>query len=127
MNPHPLTPIEIKAFVPARDFQRSLQFYEALGFTCEFAGGGLAGLRFGTTSFLLQDFFVQQHADNFQMHLMVGNVDDWHANAQPVAAAFQVRLDAPEDRPWGQRDFPLFDPSGVLWRVAQRLSAPTAP
>ena len=25
----------------------------------------------------------------------------------------------PEDQPWAMRDFTLFDPSGVLWRVAQ--------
>jgi uncharacterized glyoxalase superfamily protein PhnB len=23
--------------------------------------------------------------------------------------------------PWGMRDFTLFDPSGVLWRVAQNV------
>ena len=48
--------VEIKAFVPARDFALSLEFYQALGFT-------LASVR----------------------------------------------------------DFVLFDPTGVLWRIAQNL------
>jgi uncharacterized glyoxalase superfamily protein PhnB len=127
MSSPDLTPIEIEAFVPAKDFQRSRQFYEALGFTCEFATADLAGMRFGATSFLLQDFFVRAHADNFMMYLVVENADAWHAHAAPVAATFQVRIDPPEDRPWGLRDFILSDPSGVLWRVSQRLSPPPAP
>jgi uncharacterized glyoxalase superfamily protein PhnB len=27
----------------------------------------------------------------------------------------------PQDQPWAMRDFTLFDPSGVLWRVAQNI------
>ena len=55
------------------------------------------------------------------MHLLVENVDDWHARAQTVAERFGVRIGDPEDRPWAMRDFTLFDPSGVLWRVAQNI------
>jgi hypothetical protein len=38
-------PIELKAFVPAKDFEVSKQFYQDLGFTlCWGAEGGLAYL-----------------------------------------------------------------------------------
>jgi hypothetical protein len=39
--------------------------------------------------------------------------------ASGVVEQFGVRVDPPAERPWGMRDFPLFDPSGVLWRIAQ--------
>jgi predicted lactoylglutathione lyase len=37
--------------VPARDFALSQRFYEALGFSREFAQGKLAGYRMGQTAF----------------------------------------------------------------------------
>jgi len=43
--------------------------------------------------------------------------------ASGVIERFGVRVDPPQDQPWGLRDFPLMDPTGVLWRVAQEISA----
>jgi uncharacterized glyoxalase superfamily protein PhnB len=114
-----LTAVEIKAFVPAKDFALAMAFYEALGFTLASVDDGIAYFHCGNSSFLLQDFFVQAHAENFQMHLLVEDVDAWHAQAKPVAARFKVKIGEPEDQPWRMRDFTLFDPSGVLWRIAQ--------
>lgn len=116
-----LSVAEIKAFVPARDFERSKRFYTAIGFEPVWSTADLACFRHGGTSFLLQDFFVQAHAENFVMHLLVDNVDDWwqHLQHTGIAATFGVAIGAPESRPWGQRDFTLFDPSGVLWRIGQ--------
>jgi uncharacterized glyoxalase superfamily protein PhnB len=116
-----LAVVEIKAFVPAQDFARSMAFYAALGFTRASVDDGIAYFHRGDASFLLQDFFVAEHAANFQMHLQVEDVDAWHAVAKGVAAQFDVRIGPPEDRPWAMRDFVLFDPSGVLWRVAQNI------
>ena len=118
-----LAAVEIKAFVPSLDFERSKQFYLALGFEIPWASENLAYVRHDVTSFLLQAFYVPGHANNFQMHLLVENVDDWHAHvrASGVAGQFGVEVGEPEDRPWAMRDFTLFDPSGVLWRIAQNI------
>ena len=116
-----LAVVEIKAFVPARDFALSMDFYQALGFTRASVFEGIAYFHCGNSSFLLQDFYVREHADNFQMHLLVEDVHAWHAKARPVAERFKVKIGEPEDRPWLMRDFTLFDPSGVLWRIAQNL------
>ena len=121
MNPPNLATVEIKAFVPAEDFELSMAFYQALGFTRASVFDGIAYFHRGDSSFLLQDFFVREHAQNFQMHLLVENVDDWHKRAQEVARQFKVEIGEPEDRPWAMRDFTLFDPSGVLWRIAQNI------
>jgi uncharacterized glyoxalase superfamily protein PhnB len=127
MTPPNLTAVEIKAFVPAKDFERAMRFYEALGFTRASVFDGIAYFHCGASSFLLQDFFVREHADNFQMHLLVENVDEWHAKASAVAGQFDVRIGEPADRPWAMRDFTLFDPSGVLWRIAQNIPKAAPP
>lgn len=118
-----LAAVEIKAFVPATDFELSKQFYLALGFEVPWSSEDLAYVRYGNTSFLLQAFNYPEFVKNFQMHLLVENVNDWHSQvlASGVVGRFGVRVDAPQDQPWGMRDFPLFDPSGVLWRVAQNI------
>ena len=59
-----LAAIEIKAFVPARDLATSKEFYSALGFEVPWSNEDLAYIRYGSTSFLLQQFFVPQHAAN---------------------------------------------------------------
>jgi len=118
-----LSAVEIKAFVPARDFELSKQFYQAVGFTLAFAAEDIAYFRHGDCSFLLQNFFAVEHADNFMMHLLVENVEDWyrHVENQRIRERFGVKVEPPADRPWAMRDFVLVDPSGVLWRIAQNL------
>lgn len=114
-----LDTIEIKAFVPARELAQSIAFYEALGFEATMESDDLAYLSHGNTAFLLSQFYNPEHAENFVMHLLVANADDWHRNveASGVIEKFSVRLSPPDDRPWGIRDFTLIDPTGVLWRI----------
>ena len=121
MNAPNLAVVEVKAFVPAKNFALSMEFYEALGFTRASVFEDIAYFHCGESSFLLQDFFVQEHAANFQMHLLVENVDAWHEKAKAVAARFNVKVGEPQNQPWAMRDFILFDPSGVLWRIAQNI------
>ena len=121
MNAPNLTVVEIKAFIPAKNFALSMEFYEALGFTRASVFEDIAYFHCGESSFLLQDFFVQEHAANYQMHLLVESVDAWHEKAKTVAERFNVKVGEPENQPWAMRDFTLFDPSGVLWRIAQNI------
>jgi catechol 2,3-dioxygenase-like lactoylglutathione lyase family enzyme len=114
---------EIKAFVPAKDFERSKQFYQDLGFTMASDGDGVAYFHHGNASFLLQDFCVPALAENFMMHLLVQDVEAWHRQvlASGVVQKYDVRITDIETQPWRMRDFCLFDPSGVLWRIAQNV------
>lgn len=112
---------EIKAFVPSRDFEVSKRFYQDLGFTMASEGGGVAYFHLGHASFLLQDFCAEGFADNFMMHLLVADVDAWwtHIEHSGVVAKYGVRITDIEVQPWRMRDFCLFDPSGVVWRIGQ--------
>lgn len=115
---------EIKAFVPAKDFDISKQFYKDLGFTMASEGDGVAYFHFQNVSFLLQDFCAESLAENFMMHILVEDVDAWrnHVVASAVEAKYGVKVTPIEAQPWKMRDFCLFDPSGVLWRIGQNTN-----
>ncbi len=115
--------IEVKAFVPARDFALSKRFYRDIGFTMASDGDGVAYFHHGQASFLLQDFCVPEHANNFMMHLLVEDVDAWHRSIvdKRIAETYQVSVGQVVLQPWRMRDFELFDPSGVLWRIAENV------
>ena len=116
-----LNTIELKAFVPAKDFELSKLFYQDIGFTMASDSDGVAYFHHENVSFLLQNFFVQELAENFMMHLLVESVDAWWAKIQEkrITEKYGVKILPPEQRPWKMRDFVLLDPSGVLWRIAE--------
>ncbi len=114
---------EIKAFLPARDFELSKRFYQDLGFTMASEGGGVAYFHHENASFLLQDFCVDEHIQSFMMHLLVESVDDWHQKITDsgLAEKYNIEVGEIELKPWRMQDFRLFDPSGVLWLIAQNV------
>lgn len=120
-----MTTVEVKAFVPAKDFDLSLRFYRDLGFDLAWSDDQLPYFRHGSSSFLLQNFYNAAHAGNFMMHLLVEDVEAWwrHIQTQDILAKYAVKADPPQDRPWGMRDFVLIDPTGVLWRIGQNIRA----
>lgn len=116
-----LKAVEIKAFVPARDFALAKRFYEDLGFTIAWSDADLAYVRCGDCSFLLQNFYNPEHAGNFMMHMLVADADAWwrHVENSQLVTKYGVQAAPPEDRPWRMRDFTIADPTGVLWRIGQ--------
>jgi catechol 2,3-dioxygenase-like lactoylglutathione lyase family enzyme len=121
-----LTTIEVKAFVPSKDFALCKQFYQDFAFELAWSSDDLAYLRNGNSSFLLQNFYNKEHAGNFMMHLLVEDVEAWwrHVQAQGLAAKYGVMAEPPADRSWGLRDFVITDPTGVLWRIGQNIGKP---
>lgn len=113
-----LKTVELKAFVPSKDFELSKSFYHDLGFEMPWSSDELAYFHTGNTSFLLQNYYVQELADNFMMHLLVEDLDSWwkHILEKNIAEKYSVKTVPPQDQPWGMRDFVLIDPSSILWR-----------
>lgn len=114
---------EIKAFVPAKNFELSKQFYQDMGFTMASEGGGVAYFHFEYVSFLLQNFCAEGFAENFMMHLLVEDVDAWWKKVEEsgVVAKYEVKIWPIALQPWKMRDFCITDPSGVLWRIGQNV------
>jgi hypothetical protein len=118
-----LSVVEIKAFVPAKDFELSKAFYKDIGFTMASEGGGVAYFHFEHASFLLQDFCAEFFAENFMMHMLVSDVDAWwiRINESGVVAKYGVKQTSIELQPWRMRDFCLTDPTGVVWRIGENV------
>jgi catechol 2,3-dioxygenase-like lactoylglutathione lyase family enzyme len=111
-----------RPFLPARDFELSKRFYEALGFV-KLLDAEVAIFQVGTGSFILQNYYQAEWAGNFMMQLLVDDLEAWwnHLAGLELAARFDVQPPRPPAlQPWGMRVAYLFDPSGVLWHVAQR-------
>ncbi|MGS4344902.1 VOC family protein [Myroides odoratus] len=118
-----LKTIEVKSFIPAKDFQLSLAFYTALGFTILWQDAQLCLFAKGDTKFFVQNFYNQELAENTMLHLQVENADDWyaHIHALNLSDSFSFSITPPEDRAWKIRDFVLIDPTGVLWRIGHNI------
>jgi len=124
MIPSPV--FDIKAFVPARDYELSKAFYTDLGFTTNWSNDEIAELQIGSFRFLLQKFYVAEHAGNFMMSLGVENLDAWWEYIQQKELTKKypgIMCKAPSMQPWGIRVLYLSDPSGVLWHIVERPKA----
>jgi uncharacterized glyoxalase superfamily protein PhnB len=112
----------LRPFLPAKDFNLSKSFYETLGFE-KLLDAEVAIFAAGSGGFILQRHYQKEFAENFMMQLMVDDLDAWwaHIEALDLPGKFGVPSPrAPAMQPWGLRVAYLFDPSGVLWHVAQR-------
>ncbi|HEY2472341.1 MAG TPA: glyoxalase [Terracidiphilus sp.] len=118
-----------RPFLPARDFQTSLRFYEAIGFDAYPLGDSLAELSLGAHAFLLQGYYVKEWAENTVMHVLVNDVDAWwqHIHSLDLAGRFGVAPPAaPRAESWGLTVVYVFDPSGVLWHFAESTKPESA-
>ncbi len=116
--------VALRPFLPAKDFEVSKQFYADLGFEICPLGDKLVHVGVRDFAFLLQDYFVQEWADNVMMHMLVNNLDQWWANisALELDSRYEVRAPRPPKlEPWGLRVAYVFDPSGILWHFAEEV------
>jgi uncharacterized glyoxalase superfamily protein PhnB len=121
MLPSPVT--NLMAFVPARDPALARQFYLDLGFTTNWSNDQIAELQIGSFRFLLQTFYVAEHAGNFMMSLAVEDADAWwdFIERQGIKEKYPgIMCKPPAMQPWGIRVLYLSDPSGVLWHITDQ-------
>ena len=111
---------DLKPFVPAKDPALSRKFYTDLGFTINWSNDQIAELQIGGFRFLLQTFYVAEHAGNFMMSLAVDDADAWweHIQRQQIQQKYPgIMCKPPAMQPWGIRVLYLSDPTGVLWHI----------
>ena len=118
--------LDLNAFVPAKDFELAKQFYTDLGFTLLWGNAEIAQFQIGSFRFLLQNFFVEQHAGNFMMSMAVEDADVWwqYIQSKDLKGKYALSMaEPPRMQPWGIRVLYLSDPTGVLWHITDRKSA----
>ena len=115
--------LALRPFVPARDYELSRRFYETIGFRVTHADESVTNLKLGGYSFILQNFYQKELAENLMLQLMLRDADAWWAQLPTdLADAFGVKQPRPPAmQPWRLKVGFLFDPSGVLWHVADSV------
>ena len=97
-----LNTVEVKSFIPAKDFEESKSFYQKLGFEMASEFDGVSYFKAGNCAFLLQDFYEPLHCSNFMMHLLVEDVQSWyeHILSLELTAEFDVKVTELVEQPW---------------------------
>ena len=111
-----------RPFVPSKDDEKSRRFYEAIGFETKYADGRISVMSNGPDSFILQNFYAQELADNFVIQLTVPDAAAWWNRHDVVhlAEAFGTKAPTPPTlQPWGLVVGFVHDPSGVLWHITE--------
>ena len=120
---------DFKPYVPAKDFELSRRFYSALGFKMSEGWGGTADFELNGMRFRLQDYYVEDWANNFMVVMGVDDAEAWHQHARKLADSGEfanIRIKPPEAVE-GSLVLHVVDPSGVLLVFVQRSqSAPSA-
>jgi catechol 2,3-dioxygenase-like lactoylglutathione lyase family enzyme len=111
-----LTINDFKVYMPAKDFEKSRRFYQALGFKMSDGWGGTADFQLNGSSFRLQDHYVKPWAENFMVKIGVDDVDAWSERARQIADSghFNNIEVKPIEAVDGFRVLHVVDPSGVL-------------
>jgi hypothetical protein len=114
--------LALRPFVPAKDFDLSKRYYQALGFRLTHEDDSIAILKFDNFSFILQNYYAKEFAENFMVQLLVRDVDAWWKQIQPDMLVSEFAVNAPRApamQSWGMKVGFIFDPSGVLWHVSE--------
>jgi uncharacterized glyoxalase superfamily protein PhnB len=115
--------LNITTFVPAKDYALSRRFYADLGFTEKWGGDDACEMVRDGFSFILQNHYVKNHAENFMMGMGVDDADTWWEYIQSAGLKEKYGLgiaNPPTLQPWGLRVLYLTDPTGVLWHISDR-------
>lgn len=109
----------MRPMVPAKDFETCRRFYEELGFRPQVLAEGLVEMHLGAFSFILQNYYVEQWANNFVFHLRVSDVNLWWDRivSLDLPQRYAIKATPPRPESWGMVAG-MIDPSGVLWRIA---------
>lgn len=108
--------IDIKTFVPSKDYEVSQSFYSEIGFTPEYVSEDLTLFENGNCLFFLQRFYNEELAKNFMLQICVADIYDAHelcSNSQHKTKITPIQQEA-----WG-KVFYLWGPVGELLHVTQ--------
>ncbi|NBC86278.1 MAG: hypothetical protein GVY25_08810 [Bacteroidetes bacterium] len=113
---------DTKPFVPALDFDLSMQFYTSLGWKRNWEVDGLAELELADSRILLQDFYVREWAENWMLYVVVDDARAWfeHVDSLIGKGSFgDARVQEQQEEAYGARVTYVHDPSGVLIHFAE--------
>lgn len=115
---------DLKVWVPAKDFEASKRFYLDLGCTLNWEKDALAEFEIGGSRFLLQDYYVEDWANNFMISIRVEDADAWWRHVQNMVESGRhpgVGVNPPKIEPFGLKITTAWDPSNVLLHFGEPI------
>ena len=108
--------VNIKTFVPSKDYELSKLFYNELGFKPQFVTDDLTLFENGNACFFLQRFYNEELANNFMLQICVSDI---HAAFELCSnSEHKTKITSVQDEPWG-KVFYLWGPAGELLHITQ--------
>jgi len=116
-----MKPKSLRAFIGAKNFEVSRNFYKDLGFEEIVLFHNMSLLKKDEFAFYLQDAYVKDWIDNTMLFLEVENVEECYNEllALNLPAKYEgTRLSPIQHNDWGSECF-VHDPSGILWHFGE--------
>jgi hypothetical protein len=112
----------LQPFVPSgSNFEKSKQFFLALGFNQAWDAGDYIGFEKDGCRFILQQYDKKEFAENFMLTVGITNADEFRAEviAKQLPEKFGIRIGEVADQPYG-REVNIIDIAGVCWHFVQQ-------
>ncbi|GAA6183139.1 lactoylglutathione lyase [Aliiglaciecola sp. 2_MG-2023] len=107
---------DIKVFIPSLDYQKSVSFYNQLGFTSEYVTDDLTLCKNGECEFFIQRFYNQQLAENLMLQICVSDIEEAYTLAKK--SQYKTKLSEIQAESWA-KVFYLWGPAGELLHITQ--------
>lgn len=112
----------IRAFIGAKDFKVSREFYNQLGFEEIMIDPKMSYFKVNENlGFYLQDAYFKDWVDNSMLFLEVDDLDECKKELAKKKLGIQfknVRFSKIRNESWGRELF-MHDPSGILWHFGE--------
>jgi hypothetical protein len=112
-----MQPTSIRPFIPSKNYEESKLFYQAFGFTMEYASEDLSIFQNGPCTFFLQRYYNEEFSNNLMLQLIVPNIDTAFSVIASIPGS-NFRYGPIKKEPWGKVVY-LWGPAGELWHVTE--------
>lgn len=111
--------LQIRTFVPSKDFEVSKKFYRDLGLNILWENHELAEIGTPTQNFFLQKYYNEEWANNFMLQMFVDDLDELFKMAKPLVDQYEgTKIREIFEADYG-KTFHLIGPAGELWHMTQ--------
>ena len=113
--------LSLEPFVPSgKDFEKSKQFFQELGFKIAWDTGDYAGFETDGCKFILQKYDHKEFAENLMITVKIDNAEDFWKSVteKDLAGKFGIRIGKPTKQPYG-KEVNVIDIAGVCWHFVE--------
>ncbi len=112
-------PEGIEPFLPAKDYEISRSFYQAMGFQITYEEANMVRFEASTIAFFINRAYHKEWAENTMVQLKVHDIESWYQRLSTLDPnTYSFRCFTIKSAPYG-RTFQVIDPTGILWHITE--------